>query len=90
LFSYCTCHIPPQIARVLGITRLLATIKLLGGVHPIISGESFYQLTSHTLCLQFREAFATHFPPHQFVVATKGGCEVVIHDIKCTLDLCLD
>jgi len=28
----------------------------------------------------------THFSPHQFGIATKGGYEVVIHNIKCTLD----
>jgi hypothetical protein len=39
------------------------------------------------LCLQFYEGFATHFSPHQFGVAIKGGCEVIIHNIRCTLDL---
>jgi hypothetical protein len=53
-------------------------------------GETLYQLTSHTLCLQIYETFATHFSPHQFGIATKGGCEIVIHDNKCTLDLHLD
>ncbi len=42
------------------------------------------------LCLQFCNAFTTHFSPHQFRVAIKGGCEAIIHDISCTLDLHLD
>jgi hypothetical protein len=57
--------------------------KLLGGVHPIVVGET----TSHALCLQFHDGFTTHFSSHQFKIAIKGSCEVVIHNIKCTLDL---
>jgi hypothetical protein len=52
--------------------------------------ETLYQFTNHTICFQCHEAFATHFSPHQFVVATKGDCEIVIHGVKCTLDLHLD
>ncbi len=78
-------HIPPQIARVFGITHILAMIKPSGGVHPIIMGITLYQLTSRVLCLQFYEIFTTHFFSHQFGVAI--GCEVIIHDTKCTLNL---
>jgi hypothetical protein len=49
-----------------------------------------YELISNVLCLQFHETFATHFSPHQFGVATKGGCEIVIHSIMCILDLRFD
>jgi hypothetical protein len=31
--------------------------------------------------------FAAHFSPHQFGVVIKGGCEAIIHNMKCTLDL---
>jgi hypothetical protein len=58
------CFIPPQIASVLGATRLLALTKPSGGILPIVVGETFYQLTSHVLCLQFYDAFATHFSLH--------------------------
>jgi hypothetical protein len=61
--------------------------KPLGGVCPIVVGEALYRLTSCVLCLQFRETFATHFSPHQFRIATKGGYETSIHGIRCTLDL---
>jgi len=56
-------------------------------IHPIIIKEALYRFTSYVLCLQFWDAFATHFSPHQFIITTKGGCEVVIHGIWCTLDL---
>jgi len=42
------------------------------------------------LCFQFYETFAIHFSPHQFGISTKGGFKVVIHDIRCTLDLHFD
>jgi hypothetical protein len=61
--------------------------KPLGGVHHITMGETLYRFTSHFLCLQFRDAFVTHFYANQFEVAIKGGCEIIIHGIICTLDL---
>jgi hypothetical protein len=48
--------------------------------------EPLYQFTSHALCFQFYDVFATHFYSHQFGIVTKGGCEIIIHDIKCTLN----
>jgi hypothetical protein len=50
-------------------------------------GETLYRLTSLSFCLQFHEAFATHFSPHQFGIATKGGYEAIIHGTKCTMYL---
>jgi hypothetical protein len=64
--------------------------KFSGGVHPITMGETLYEFINHALCFQFHETFATHFSPHQFGVVIKGGYEVLIHNIKCTLDLHLD
>ncbi len=69
------------------LTRLLTLTKSLGGVCPIVVEKTLYQLMICTLCLQFRNAFATHFSPHQFGVATKGECETMIFSIRCTLDL---
>jgi hypothetical protein len=83
-------HIPPQIAQVFGVACLLAMTKLLGGVCPIVVGEILYLFTIHALCFQFCDAYATHFSPHQFKVATKGGCEAIIHGISCNLNLYLD
>jgi len=83
-------HIPPQIARVFGGACILVMTKPLGGIYPIVVRETLYPFTNHAFCFQFHEAFATHFSPHQFGVASKGGCETVIHNIKCTLNLHLD
>jgi hypothetical protein len=68
-----------HIARVLGAAHLLAMTKPLGGVRPIVVGESLYRFTSCVLCLQICETFVTHFFSHQFKVATKVGCETIIH-----------
>jgi phosphotransferase system IIA component len=65
---------------------LLTMTKPSNVIHPITMGEALYQLTSHILCFQFSDAFATHFSPHQFGITTKGGCEIMIHGIMCTLD----
>ncbi len=74
-------------AKFLWLARLLAMTKPSGGVRPIAVEETLYWLTSYVLCFQFHETFVTHFSPHQFGVATKGGYEVVIHSIRCILDL---
>jgi hypothetical protein len=61
------------------VACFLAMTKLSNEVRPIIMREALYWLTSCVLCLQFHEAFVTHFSPHQFGVIIKDGCEVVIH-----------
>ncbi|KAL2644563.1 hypothetical protein R1flu_012150 [Riccia fluitans] len=35
----------------------------------------------------FRDAFAAHFEPWQFAVATRGGCETIVHGLRATFDL---
>jgi hypothetical protein len=49
--------------------------KPSNGVRPIAVKETLYQLISCALCFQICETFATHFSPHQFRVAIKGGYE---------------
>jgi hypothetical protein len=66
LFQLCSHiaqgHIPRRIARILrAMAHLLAMIKPLGGIRPITIGEILYQFTSRVLCLQFHDAFVTHF-----------------------------
>jgi hypothetical protein len=60
---------------------LFTMTKSLSGVCSIVVGEALYQLTSHVLCLQFCETFATHFSPHQFGVAIKGDYKIVFHGV---------
>jgi hypothetical protein len=83
-------HIPPQIACVFGVACLLAMNKHLGEVRPITMGEALYWFISRVLCFQFHETCVLHFSPHKFGVTTKGGYEIVIHYIRCTLELHLN
>jgi len=59
-------------------------------VHPIAKGETLYRLANYELCFQFCNAFVTHFSMHQFGITTMGGCETIIHGMKCALNLHLD
>jgi hypothetical protein len=83
-----TFHV--ELQHIFGVAHLLAMTKPSTGVCRNVVWEMLYQFTSHILCLQFCNVFATHFSPHQFGVTTKGECETTIHDIKCILDLHLD
>jgi len=83
-------HIPCRITHILRTAHFLIMTKPSSGVCLVVVGETLYCLISHTLYLQFRDAFATQFSPHQFGVATKGKCEVVIHGIMCIFDLHFD
>jgi hypothetical protein len=46
-----------------------------------------YHLVAHILAIQFKDILADHFNPHQFGVATYGGCEIMVHDVQAMLDL---
>jgi len=83
-------HIPRSITKALGATRLLILAKPSTSIQPIAIGEVFYWLVNRTFYFKFRDAFATHLSPHQFGVAIKGGCEIMVHNIPITLDIHFD
>jgi len=80
-------HIPAQIACDFKVVCLLNMTKPSSGICPIVMGETLYWFKSPILCFKFHNVFVTHFSPHQFKITTKGGYEVIIHDIMWTLDL---
>jgi len=47
-------------------------------------------LLSRALCLQFHDMFSFHLLLYQFNVVIKGGCEITIHVIWTTLDVCFN
>jgi hypothetical protein len=63
LFSY---YIGPHSAPIAHVLRAayLLTIKIYssGSLSHRSGGKTLYRLTSRTLCFQFHETFATHFP----------------------------
>ncbi|KAL2643392.1 hypothetical protein R1flu_010979 [Riccia fluitans] len=91
LFQLCTHvaqgHLSLAAARLLGASCLLAIEKDSGGVRPIAEGEALDRLVARSLSLQFRATFSDHFEPWQFGVATRGGCETIVHGLRATLDL---
>ncbi|KAL2608123.1 hypothetical protein R1flu_026696 [Riccia fluitans] len=91
LFDLCTHialgRVSASTAYLLGASHLLTLEKPSGGVRPIAVGEVLYRLVARTLGFQFWETLADHFSPLQFVVATRGGCETIIHGLRATLDL---
>ncbi|KAL2650793.1 hypothetical protein R1flu_018921 [Riccia fluitans] len=91
LFQICTHvaqgHLSLAAARLLGASCLLAIEKDSGGVRPIAIGEALYRLVARSLSLQFRATFSDHFEPWQFGVATRGGCETIVHGLQAIVDL---
>ncbi len=83
-----TFHIELYVS--LGQPSFLTMTKPSSEVRPIAVKRVVYQFTNRVICLQFCDVFASHFSPHQFKIATKGGCETIIHGIKCILNLHLD
>jgi hypothetical protein len=76
---------PRPIACVLGVVRLLVLSKPSNGIKPIAMGKVFYQLVNKTLCFQLF-SYVTSL----VCVVIRGGCEVVVHDIRATLDVHFD
>jgi hypothetical protein len=45
--------IPRSMARMLGVNKLLAMAKDIGGFCPTVIGKMFFRLISHSIVLQF-------------------------------------
>jgi hypothetical protein len=79
-----------SIIRVLCVIRLLALIKPYRSIQSIVVHEVIYWLVNRALCLYFCDVFFIHLSPHQFGVAIKGGCEMVVYDVWVILDIHLN
>ena len=53
-----------------------------GGVRPIAVGETIRRLIASILMRRIRDQAAEHLAPHQVGVATKAGCEAIIHAVR--------
>ncbi len=92
LFAICCIiaegRISRRVAVMLTTGRLFAMAKLrVGGVRPIAVGQTLLRLSGRWLARQFREEFQTILAPFQFGVATRGGCEAVVHGVRAYLEL---
>ncbi len=52
-----------SITLVLGANKLLAMVKDIGGLHPIVVGKVFFQLISHSIVLQLWGFFTNTYSP---------------------------
>ncbi len=75
------------VALLLGVIRLLAMVKDINGLHPIVVGKVFLQLIGQSIVLQLQRPFQEHVSPHQFGVSSLGGYEVIPFGIRTLLDL---
>lgn len=57
-----------------------------GDVHPIAIGEVSRRLTARAMCSEFKAYLAAFFRPIQHGVATKGGSELLIHQVQMLLE----
>jgi hypothetical protein len=70
--------IPRLMALVLGVSRLLAMVRDISGLHPIAISKMFLQLISHSIILQLWGPFQEHLSHHQFGVSTFGGSKAIL------------
>jgi len=77
-------------ALMLGVSKLLAIVKDIGGFRPIAVGEVFFRLISCSIVLQLRGLFQKHLSPHQFRILTPRGYVAILFNIQALLDLHLD
>lgn len=80
-------RISPPISRLLNATHLSAMKKEPSGICLLAVGEVFYRLISRTISIQMQPTFVDHLYPYQFGVATLGGCEMVVHGLRSTLEV---
>ncbi len=81
-----------SITKALGATQLLALTKLFGGIWPIAIGKKNYQLTNKTFYFLLLVSWCIYrsliLPPIWGVIM--GGCEIVVHNMRTTLDVHLN
>ena len=91
LFSACSAIakgiLPPEIAKLMSPSRLIALPKSNGDVHPIAVGDALRRLTAPAICVQKKEAFANYFTPIHHGVLVQNGTELVAHHIGLMLEV---
>ena len=91
LFSACSAIakgiLPPEIAKLMSSSRLIALPKSNGDVRPIAVGDALCRLTARAICVQKKEAFADYITTIQHGVSTQNGTELVAHHIGLMLEV---
>ena len=84
--SIASGSIPESTLNLLTASRLIAIPKPNGDVRPIAIGEALRRLTAKSICAQKKDSFAQFFSPLQHGVATKGGAELLVHQVQLLLE----
>ena len=71
--------IPAEIARAIGLGRMVALTKPNGRVRGIVVGDVLRRLVSRCLAQKYAQPIHTACQPHQFALATRSGTEAVVH-----------
>ena len=78
-------NLPPEVARALSASTLVALGKDDGGVRPVAIGEVLTRLVCRAACLQKRKDFEAFFAPNQYGVMTRCGAEQILHTMRAHL-----
>ena len=78
--------IPESALNLVTASRLIAIPKPNGDVRPIAIGEALRRLTAKSICVQKKDSFIQLFSPLQHGVATKGGTELLVHQVQLLLE----
>ena len=84
--SIASGSVPESTLNLLTASRLIAIPKPNGDVRPIAIGEALRRLTAKSICAQKKDSFAQFFSPLQHGVATKGGAELLVHQVQLLLE----
>ena len=76
---FAQASIPAEIARAIGLGRMVALTKPNGRVRGIVVGDVLRRLVSRCLAQKYVQPIHTACQPHQFALATRSGTEAVVH-----------
>ena len=76
---FAQASIPAEIARTIGLGRMVALTKPNGRVRGIVVGDVLRRLVSRCLAQKYAQPIHTACQPHQFALATRSGTEAVVH-----------
>ena len=72
-------RIPPNIAKTIGMGRMVALQKPNGGVRGLVIGDVLRRVVSRCIAQMFSSHIHAACSPHQFALSTRAGTGAVLH-----------
>ena len=72
-------RVPPNIAKAIGLGRLVALQKPNGGVRGLVVGDVLRRVVSRCIAQMFSSHIHTACSPQQFALSTRAGTGAVLH-----------